>query len=218
MIVLNLADIIGIIFVIALVVWGIKRGFVKTVFSLGSLILSLILALTLYPVVTDFLAESVVGDYVRLNVYEVFSEKPEENLSAEEAGSTLKLPGSLQETIIGTTEQTATVVKETLADSMASLALKILGIIIVFILVKVILWILSVLLNAVAKLPVLRTANKFLGGITGAVYGVLLLYLILAVLTFTTTIKTFNKPIQLVVESKYISSMYNQNIILDFLK
>ncbi len=215
---MNIIDIIAIVILIAMIVWGAKRGFVKTVFSLGSLILSLILALSLYPIVTDFLAESVVGDYVRLNVYEVFEDKSDDDLSAEDASSALKLPGSLQEAIIGTTEQATTMVKETLAESMASLALKILSILIVFILVKVILWILSVLLNTVSKLPLLRTANKLLGGLAGLCYGVMLLYLILAVLTFTTTLKSFNKPIQLVLESEYVSTMYHENIILDFLK
>ena len=215
---MNLADIIGALIVLTLIIWGAKKGFVKSVFSLGSLILSLILALSLYPVVTDFLEDSVVGDYVRLNVFQAFDEKEDDDITAEEAGDTLNLPGSFQKTVSDAIDQATETVKESLADTMANLALKILGILIVFLLTKIILWLLSVLLNAVAKLPVIRTANKLLGGITGAIYGVLILYLILALLTFTTAIKTFNKPTQLVLESKYISSMYHQNIILDFLK
>ena len=215
---MNLADIIGALIVLTLIIWGAKKGFVKSVFSLGSLILSLILALSLYPVVTDFLEDSVVGDYVRLNVFQAFDEKEDDDITAEEAGDTLNLPGSFQKTVSDAIDQATETVKESLADTMANLALKILGILIVFLLTKIILWLLSVLLNAVAQLPVIRTANKLLGGITGAIYGVLILYLILALLTFTTAIKTFNKPTQLVLESKYISSMYHQNIILDFLK
>ncbi len=215
---MNIVDIIAILILVGMIVWGAKRGFVKSVFSLGSLILSLILALTLYPMVTDFLADSVVGDYVRLNVYEMFDDKAEDEIPAEEASDALKLPASLQEAILGTTEKAATVVKDTLATSMANLALKILSILIVFILVKLILWILSVLLNAVAKLPLLKTANKLLGGVIGTIYGVLLIYVILAVLTFTTTFKAFEKPLGLVLDSKYVSTMYHQNMILDFLK
>ncbi len=215
---MNLADIIGALIILLLVIWGAKKGFVKSVFSLGSLILSLILALSLYPIVTDFLEDSVVGDYVRLNVFQVFDDKEDADITAEEAGNTLNLPGSFQETVSGAIQQAADTVKESLADTLAGLALKILGILIVFLLTKIILWLLSVFLNAFAKLPVIRTANKLLGGIIGAIYGVLIVYLILAILTFTTAIKTFNKPTQLVLESKYISTMYHQNIILDFLK
>ncbi len=214
----NLADIIGILIIIALAAWGMKKGFVRSVFSLGSLVLSLILALTLYPVVSGFMAESVVGDYVRLNVYKVFDQQPKEPTEPEEAGQALNFPNSLQSALTDTANQAAATVKESIAENAASLALKLLGILVVFVLVRVILWVLLKALDALAKLPVIRGANKLLGGVMGVCYGVLLLYLLLALLTFTTALKTFNKPTELVLESKYISVMYNQNILLNFLK
>jgi len=95
---LNIADYIAIILVAVLVIAGIKRGFVRSVFTLGSLILSLILSLTLYPVVSDFMAESVLGDYVRLNVYKALDAE-EEPETVEEAGETLNLPESIRSSI-----------------------------------------------------------------------------------------------------------------------
>ncbi len=215
---LNLADYIAILILIALAFWGSKKGLVRSIFSLGSLVLSLVLALTLYPVVTDFLNQSVVGDYVRLNVYKVFDQKQEEPQETDTAGDTLNLPDSLESAITGTMNEAAFTVKESIAENTAQLALKLLGIIIVFVLVRVILWLLVRLLNAVAHLPILRSINRLLGGVLGLGYGILLIYLLLAVLTFTTTLKTFNKPIQLVLDSRYVSVMYNENILLNFLK
>lgn len=215
---LNLADFIAILILIALAFWGSKKGLVRSIFSLGSLVLSLVLALTLYPVVTDFLNQSVVGDYVRLNVYKVFDQKQEEPQETDTAGDTLNLPDSLESAITGTMNEAAFTVKESIAENTAQLALKLLGIIIVFVLVRVILWLLVHFLNAVAHLPILRSINRLLGGVLGLGYGILLIYLLLAVLTFTTTLKTFNKPIQLVLDSRYVSVMYNENILLNFLK
>ena len=41
---LNLADYIAILILIALAFWGSKKGLVRSIFSLGSLVLSLVLA------------------------------------------------------------------------------------------------------------------------------------------------------------------------------
>ncbi len=215
---MNIADFIGIIIIALMALWGIKKGLVRSIFSLGSLILSLILALTLYTPVSNFMENSVVGDYVRLNVYKVFDGRDVETEDPAEAGEALNLPQSLQNTLTDTVDKATDTVRETLAENAAGLALKLLGILIVFVMVRIILWILLKLLDAVAKLPVIRKFNALLGGVMGLVYGMLILYVILALLTFTTTLKTFNKPTELVLESKYISQMYNQNILLNFLK
>ncbi len=215
---MNLADIVAILIILLMVLWGAKKGLVRSVFGLGSLMLSLILALTLYPAVTNFLEESVVGDYVRLNVYKVFDAQDVEPTEPAEAGEVLNLPTSLQSILSDTVNEATATVKESVAETVAGLALKLLGILIVFVLTKLILWILVSILSGIAKLPVLRGVNKLLGGVLGGVYGVLLLYVLLALLTFTTTLQAFNKPIQVVLESKFVSTMYNQNIILNVLK
>ncbi len=206
----NIADIIAILIVAFLIVWGIKKGFVKAIFSLGSLLISLILSLILYPPVTGFLAESALGDFVRLNVYKVLG------ADGAAAGDTsvLNLPE-----IFGTAiRQAETAAKETLANVVADLALTLLGIIIVFILVKILLWLVLKLLDVVTKLPIIRTANKLLGGAVGAVYGVLVIYLLLALLTFVTTLNATNLPMQIVQESSVVSAMYHNNILLNFLQ
>ncbi|MBR5236837.1 MAG: CvpA family protein [Clostridia bacterium] len=215
---MNIADFIGIIIIVLMALWGMKKGLVRSVFSLSSLVLSLILALTLYTPVSNFMETSVVGDYVRLNVYKVFDSQEIETEDPTEAGEVLKLPQSLQNTLTDTVNKATDTIRDTLAENAASLALKLLGILIVFVMVRIILWILLKLLDAVAKLPVIRKFNSLLGGVMGIAYGMLIIYIILALLTFTTTLKTFNKPTELVLESKYISQMYNQNILLNFLK
>ncbi len=213
---MNLADIIAIIIVVLMIFWGIKKGMAKAVLSLGSLILSLILALTLYPAISDFLSESVVGDYVHINVYKVFEtqEADEPNVARQ----TLNLPQSIEKTLADAIEKNTNAITETVAETVAGLAIKLLSILVVFVLVKVILWIISALLNLITKLPVIHSMNKLLGGVMGCCYGILIVYLLLALLTFTTTLKTFNKPIELVLKSRYVSTMYNQNILLNFLK
>lgn len=215
---LNLADIIAAAVVLALIVWGTKKGLIRSVFGLGSLVLSLVLALTLYPIVTNVLTQSVVGDYVRLNVYKVFDQKQEEPQQEDTAGDILSLPDSLETAITGKMNEAALTVKESIAENTAALAVKLLSMILVFLLARLLLWLLVKVLETVTKLPGLRGLNKLLGGFLGLGYGILLVYLLLAVLTFTTTLKAVNKPVEIVLASRYVSVMYNQNILLSFLK
>ncbi|MBE7022088.1 MAG: CvpA family protein [Ruminococcaceae bacterium] len=212
----NIADIIAVAIIVLLAVWGMKKGLVRSIFSLGSFLLSLILALSLYPAVSGFLEDSTIGDYVRINVYKVFDSETAESQATQEEPD-LHLPQSLSSAITGAAEQATETVKESMAETVASLALKLLGILAVFLLVRVILWVVLLIFDAVAKLPVLKSANKLLGGALGAVYGVLAVYLILALLTLVTTFQAFNKPTELVLESKIVSQMYHQNILLQFL-
>ena len=50
---LNLADYIAILILIALAFWGSKKGLVRSIFSLGSLVLSLVLAYLIFTVMKN---------------------------------------------------------------------------------------------------------------------------------------------------------------------
>lgn len=215
---MNIADLIAILIIVFSVLIGAKRGFVKSIFSFGSLIISLLLALTLYPIVTDCLEGSVVDDFVHKSVYNLFDAQSSNENAIEKNDANSSLPESLKSLINKTITDAATTTKEVMAETVASLALKILGILIVFVLSKLLLWILSLLFDLVSKLPVICTLNKLMGGAIGAFYGILILYVLLALMAFFSTTQSLNKPVQLVKESAIVSVMYNQNILLNFLQ
>lgn len=215
---MNIIDLIAILVIISSVLIGAKRGFVKSVFSFGSLIISLLLALTLYPMVTDCLEGSFVDDFVHQSAYSLFDAQTTNENAVVETDANSALPEGLKAIINKTITDAAETTKEVLAETVASLALKILGILIVFILSKILLWIISLIFDLVSKLPIIRTLNKLMGGAVGAFYGILILYVILALLAFASATQTLQKPIQMVNNSAIVSVMYNQNILLSFLK
>ncbi|MBE7037049.1 MAG: CvpA family protein [Ruminococcaceae bacterium] len=214
---MNIADIIAIVIIVTTILIGAKRGLVKSVFSLGSLVLSLILAILLYPTVTNMLEGSFVDDAIRKSAYTVFDAHVSENTSSQSIDN-LNLPEGLKPILGDAVSATAAAAKETLAEAVSTLLLKILGIIIVFLLSKILLWIITKVFNIITKLPIIHSLNKLSGGIFGALYGVLILYIVLAVLAFSSTTKVFSKPVQLVKDSAFVSVMYNQNILLNFIK
>ena len=215
---MNLADIIAIIIILAFVIWGIKKGFMQSVFSLGSFIIALVLALMLSPIVSEMLETSFIGDYVHKSAYEMLVNEEATEEKTEKISAALPLPDMMTKTVRKEAEETALGIQKQFAENAADTALSILSTVIVFFLVKFFVFLLSHFLDLISRLPVLRSANKLLGGVFGAVYGILIIYMLLTVLTFGATVKTLQTPLEHVLESRVVSMMYHQNILLNFLQ
>lgn len=207
---LNIADIVLIAIIAVFVIVGSVRGLVKTLFGLGSIVLSIILSLALYPMVSDALAESKVGAIVQESVINLLGQNEQTSFSAESESA---LPDFVQSTIDNAAQQTTQALTLTVTDA----ALNIISMLIVFILVKILLWIIAKLLDLATKLPVIHSCNKLLGGVLGCVSGVLIVYLLLGLLTFTTLLNTTSDFGRTVQNSLILSQMYENNILLYFL-
>lgn len=218
----NIADFILIGVIALFILAGAARGLVKSLFGLGSIILSLVLAFALYPVVSEYLQQSPVGDFVTESVEKMLGERESvinEGASAEndpEAG--VAEEGGLPEIVQGALENTGEAVKETASAGIAAAALNIISLLTVFIIVRLVLWIAAALLDIVTKLPVIHGCNKLLGAVMGGVSGLLIVYLLLGLLTFTNLLNTTTDFGRTVQSSLLLSQMYENNIILYFLK
>ncbi len=207
---LNIADIVLIAIIAVFVIIGSVRGLVKTLFGLGSIVLSIILSLTLYPIVSDVLAESQVGAVVQESVSNLLGQNEQTTLTTENESA---LPELVQNTIDNATQQTTQALSATVTDA----ALNIISMLVVFVLVKFLLWILAKILDLATKLPVIHSCNKLLGGVLGCISGVLVVYLLLGFLTFTTLLNTTSDFGRTVQNSLILSQMYENNILLYFL-
>lgn len=218
----NIADFILIGVIALFILAGAARGLVKSLFGLGSIILSLVLAFALYPVVSEYLQQSPVGDFVTESVEKMLGERESvinAGASAEndpEAGAAEE--GGLPEIVQGALENTGEAVKETASAGIAAAALNIISLLTVFIIVRLVLWIAAALLDIVTKLPVIHGCNKLLGAVMGGVSGLLIVYLLLGLLTFTNLLNTTTDFGRTVQSSLLLSQMYENNIILYFLK
>lgn len=207
---LNVADIVLVAIIAVFVIVGSVRGLVKTLFGLGSIVLSIILSLTLYPMVSDALAVSKVGAVVQESVSNLLGQNEQPTVTIENESV---LPEFVQNSIDNAAQQTAQALSATVTDA----ALNIISMLIVFVIVKILLWILAKILDLATKLPVIHSCNKLLGGVLGCVSGVLIVYLLLGLLTFTTLLNTTSDFGRAVQNSLILSRMYENNILLYFL-
>ena len=138
-----LADIVAAVIVLVFVLIGVHNGLVKSVLGLSSIVISLILALVLYPVVSDFLSKSVIGTYVTENVQNVIGGEVTEPDTAEKKDQNLNLPDSIMQTVNDSVSQVTNSVTNAISGSVASLAINLISILAVFLIVRLLVWLLA---------------------------------------------------------------------------
>ena len=184
-----IADIIVVALIAFSAYFGYKRGLVKTVSRLCCIVISIIVAKLLHPVVSVYVAESSLGDFIREKV-------------SEQTGSAFEnLPFFMQEA----GEYTA----NSIADSVVSIVTILLIIVVTYVVSKLIVN----ALNLVAKFPVISLFNRLLGLVAGLGVGVLVVCIVISILAITNP-----QGIQNWLEDSVIAyTMYRENVLINLI-
>lgn len=180
---------LAIILIIALCVFiGIKRGAVKEIVSLVGIIVALVLAITISKIGATFIYNRFVGEAIYNTVYEAVEDKVGEDISTTidalpeeifQIGDAIgvdiseKLESGLKEDT-NLASSVSEIVSESIAKPLVITIIQLVLFIILFVVFKVLIGWLGRILNIVAKLPVIGTANKLVGGIVGLLKGVII--------------------------------------------
>ncbi len=203
-----IADIFVVLIVTLFVYLGYRSGFMKTFIKIASYLISIVISFFLYPVLSNFLLKTPI--YTK--IVDFLSEKYISNGLLETGtgdvfGIIFKyLPGSLE---------TATT---NITQSLAALILNIFAFIVILILSKLIIRIVGNVLGIFTKLPVIRQFNRLGGSVLGGIVGVLMLYIISAVIILFAPFTSDSKIITEIEGSTFASEIYQNNIIVNFLK
>lgn len=196
-----LADLIVVVTVAFCIIMGYRSGFVKTCIRAVSYVLSIILALAVYPVVAGFLATTPLYDF---------------------------LLGVVEEKVVGAGDVSVGVYAEYFKDAAQLLATgateaiaTLLNNIIAFVLVvigcRIIIALLANMLNLVTKIRGIKQLNQLGGIVIGALIGVLVVYIVLAVLLFCEPMLESDFVIEQIQNSMIASKMYQNNVLVSML-
>ncbi len=193
-----LIDFLALAIIAICVFIGYKKGFIKSVMGLVSLIVSIIIAINFYGAAAGFIKERFVEPYFVdqasdkfsammkrgsevVEPEEIFEEKPADlvNTSARFGINIDDIKDFYEKEIKGMfdpddIESISDEISRHIVDATVTTVSTVLGFIVVFIASMIVLSLLQWLLNFIFKLPVLKTANKLFGIIFGALKGVLL--------------------------------------------
>lgn len=209
-----------------------KRGFLKSSYNVLSLIITAVLIFTMQEPFCEYLSSSKLGAAVRENVSKQvmgtaegeFSEidDVEDAETAVKVGEMMGLPTFLMDFLDDKLEKQTKAVEEmkndalaVLTDTVTEVILKIISIALLFILVRLCVFLLLHFLDALFKLPVLNGINSFLGMIVGAVNGLLIVYVACALLTLLAPTESLSAISEAVDKTLIMKYFYNNNLLIE---
>ena len=206
--------VLGIIILNALI--GRKVGFVKMVFSLFSFIIALMLTVWISPSVNKILKNNE-------NFYEKASQKVEEMLFVEQEQTTdendliegLPLPKSIKESLQENKAKQEANIKAYIISQVTDIAINALAFILTFVLAFVALWVVSIALNLISKLPILNSLNKLTGFAVGGLQGVVIVWILFIVITIFSGTRLGGTASAQIEESTILSFLYSKNFLLN---
>ncbi len=217
--------VIAVFFVVEAVV-GMKRGFIKTVFSMFSVIIALVVTAFVSPAVTEKLQgnEKVMGYFTEktaevLPFDEVESMLNLENKQTEQQAflDSLPLPESIRKQLMaGNTKnyyQTLGVdsFPAYLCNYVACMIISAVSFVATFFVMIVLLKVLCFSLDLISKLPLLNQVNHLLGMAVGILYALLLVWVGGVVLTAFSGTAAGSSLMEMVNDSRILSFLYNSN-------
>ena len=241
----NIIDLLGIIIVTVGALIAFKKGFVKTFFDFVSTFVAIILAFSLCNLgvqvikdnttIDEWLEETLTaslnenneqleGNNVENDYIEESLDEPsageyietEENETSNILTETFKnLPQNIQDMV--ELEEYKETAKVTIIETSIEIILKILSWIVIYLLTRLILMILCFVFNGIMSIPFLKQINNLAGLALGIVLGLFRVYVILAFVSFLTSVVTMDGFIELIKNSMIISVMYENNILISLI-
>ncbi len=212
-----MGDIIILLILVLLTVLGYKKGFLRTLTGVVSIILSFVIALTFSSQIEGFIKTTPVYDVIYEKIENTISPQDEQVENNDHNTAKLNMPRGMIENIKEDIEGTKKEIATSLTEKIVGISVKILSIILIFLTVRLVIWLLLSGFGLIRKLPLIGWFDKLLGALFGFLKGFLIVYLLLVVVTLCTALNTENKLIKEINHSEFAKVMYNNNVFLDFI-
>ena len=218
----------GIVILLILILFrwmGYRRGFIREIVSFFFVFLSLSLAWAINPYINDFLInETPVYSTIQETCTD-FVQKQSSDLENEMESSSqfidgLNLPEILRKNIEknNNTENYAELSVNTLTEYVSGyLARTIvngLSYVLAYILATIGIRIVVYILNLIAGLPILKTANKLTGGLVGFVKGLVFIWILFLILTVLCSTEIGKTSLELIEKDSLLSVIYQYDPLI----
>lgn len=217
---------IVILLILILFIWmGYRRGFIREIVSFFFVFLSLSLAWAINPYINDFLISetpvySTIQETCTDFVQKQSSDPENEMESSSQFIDGLNLPEILRKNIEknNNTENYAELSVNTLTEYVSGyLARTIvngLSYVLAYILATIGIRIVVYILNLIAGLPILKTANKLTGGLVGFVKGLVFIWILFLILTVLCSTEIGKTSLELIEKDSLLSVIYQYDPLI----
>ena len=207
-------DVILIVLILLGILIGYKKGFVKVIIRLGSFVLAILLAFLLQNSVATFIGErlgleNTISTAIETKLVEITeNDQKEVNINILQ-----KTIDSINDAASNEKEQQ---IKEW-TNIITEFILKGISFIAILLVVEIIMGIISLILNSVVSLPVLKTLNGLLGAIIEVILVLFRIYIILAIISFLSPLELLDKVTDFINQTCITKWLYENNIIINII-
>ena len=211
-----IVDLIIVLILLLCLFLGYKRGLAKCIIKILSFIIAIIVAFVFYKPVSNLIIDNTeIDDNIRNSITQIIQKDVEEEGEVKEDTN---LPTSMIEhinkEIKNNVENTKETVVNNVANEVAATSVNVISWLGLFILTKLVLFIVSLLTSALTELPILKQIDKIGGVIYGILEAGVIVFVAFAIISYispmienTGLVKTINKSI-------IGSVLYNNNPIM----
>lgn len=216
------------LFMVAMIAIGMKRGLIKTAFSFGSIFLVLILVNVLTPVAKEVVKNTPVYDNINRNIQNYVGEHialSTENMTEtgvnnqEKIINELPLPNGVKEALTQNNNQSSydsfavNTFKDYIVAYLTDIVLNAAVYILLFAIISILLKTIVEVLNIVAKLPVIHTFNMAGGALIGFVQAIVIIWLLCMVITVFSSTSGGQTICKAIADNGMLSFIYDNNLI-----
>ena len=203
------------------IILGYRKGLIGVAFNLCAFLVALIITWILYTPITNLVINNTqIDEGIRNSIIEkgVIKEKVENEKTEEKAEENNNVVNQYIQKYVtepatnatnNVVEETAKVVSEKVVAIGVAIGL--------FIVVRIGLILLKFVAEAIAKLPVIKQFNKAGGLIYGAIRGMFIIYIFLAILFFIMSINNSGMIANMINSSILSKIIYENNLILNII-
>ena len=192
---------------------GYKRGLTGSLLKIVTFLFALIIAFILFKPVSNFIINNTkLDENLESSIKSMF-------LEVEENDTSSNMPTAMTDYINKVIEDAAddakTAVVETAARDVAISIINLGVVIVVYIIARIILIFVKGIASLITKLPVIKQFDKLGGIIFGLLKALVIIYVILAIISFVSPVITDSGVIDAINQSFIGKGMYNNNILLE---
>ena len=210
-----IVDLIIILIISACVYGGYRHGLARCLLKFLTSILAIIIALFLYKPFVNF----IINNTIALSFEKVMNNNSGNNdkIVSDDSGLPKPIENYMNKNIKETVDEKKEAAISEVSKNAAILIIDIAGVIVIYIIAKIILKILTIFTDIISKLPIIKQCNK-LGGI---IYGILEAFVILLIICTIISIITpliGDYTISNIILKSFIGKiLYNNNIFLNLI-
>ncbi len=201
---------------------GYRKGLIGVAVNILGFFIALLIALILYTPISNFIInntsiETTLQEAISDTVASYVIQSEESTEEETEDNSSKVMADYINDFIEEEKQKAQTTEKEIINNVSEKVAINIIKIavgIIVFIIAKIALIFVKALANIIAKLPIIGQFDKLGGIIYGVLQGLIIIYIILALISLIAPTMGDSALIEAINSSLIGKAMYNNNIIL----